>query len=136
MKIEQKWEKTFRGEAFLLYLDGQSEVVIFRTDHALSTMIKCEIFLCDGNFPTVPGSFMQIFRIHAIVQGCKIPMAWAFWVANQSTIMEYCLLFSEQNLLKIPQQRFRLWIHLSNMLKNNELEESPFRFGSLPKTVF
>ena len=29
LKIEGEWGKTFRGEPFLLYLDGQSEVVIF-----------------------------------------------------------------------------------------------------------
>ena len=77
--IEGEWGKTFRGEPFLLYFDRQSEVVIFCMDHALSTLKKSKIIFCDGNFRTASEPFMQIFCIHAIVQGYQIPIAWVFF---------------------------------------------------------
>ena len=78
--IEGEWGKTFRGEPFLLYFDRQSEVVIFCTDHALSTLKKSKIIFCDGNFRTASEPFMKNF-LHS--RNCtRIPNSYSmgvFW---------------------------------------------------------
>eukprot|EP00397_Hematodinium_sp_SG-2012_P045694 GEMP01051415.1.p1 GENE.GEMP01051415.1~~GEMP01051415.1.p1 ORF type:complete len:234 (+),score=37.45 GEMP01051415.1:41-742(+) len=73
-------QTTYAGADFVLWDSGLGDVqriIIFGTEESASWLQSSEHWLADGCFAVSPDVFLQLYSVHAIVEGCAIPCVYA-----------------------------------------------------------
>ena len=75
--IPVEYTTTNAGDPFLRYDSGdQDRILIFASDERLALLENNNDWFIDGTFDAVPLIYLQLFTIHAIIQGKVIPCAY------------------------------------------------------------
>lgn len=80
VEIPEEFQKTFRGDSFLLYDSGnedQNRIIIFGTNNNLSLLKEFCDWSVDGTFKVAPIFFYQVYTIHCLVDRKAVPMIYA-----------------------------------------------------------
>ena len=75
--LPDSYRQTSNGENFLLYDSGDEDrILVFGTTEGLQLLGTNEHWFMDGTFKTVPPLFVQLYTIHALVEGRVIPAVY------------------------------------------------------------
>lgn len=78
---------------FLLYdnynpNDNQDRMLIFSTEKNLQILNENRNWLCDGTFDAAPAIFKQLFTVHVIKNGKKLPLVYALLTNKLETYIK------------------------------------------------
>lgn len=77
IELDGPWTKTRAGEDFILANDGTLDrIILFGTDSNLRHLCNAEKIFCDGTFYSSPQQFLQIYTLHANVEGQMFPLIY------------------------------------------------------------
>lgn len=77
LEIPEPFKLTQKGEMFLLHDSGGQDserFLVYATQENLNLLAECKHWLADGTFKCVPSIFLQMYTIHAIINGKTIPL--------------------------------------------------------------
>lgn len=78
--IDEKLQKTSRGEMFLLWDSGSNDanrIIMFGTRNNIDILQEFRHWCVDGTFKVAPKFFCQMFTIHSLVDGKAVPLIYA-----------------------------------------------------------
>ncbi|CAF1028088.1 unnamed protein product [Brachionus calyciflorus] len=102
--IPEPLQFTIKGENFLLYDSGNMDYerfFIFGTRKNLEIFENNHIF-CDGTFKVCPKLFVQLYTMHALVEGCPVPVLYVLLPRKNQAIYEKMLFVIKSFLSKDP----------------------------------
>lgn len=97
--------KTGDGQDFLLLNDANQNLVIFSCYNNLSALCNAEMIFVDGTFKCSSKFFLQLFTIHAIINGYYVPLV--FCLINNKLSETYEHLF--RAVIDKCRQRNLVW---------------------------
>jgi hypothetical protein len=77
--INENLKLTIGGNLFLMYDSGfmdENRIVIFSTNLLLEILGGAETWLGDGTFRIAPREFLQVYTLHCMYFGVRIPTAF------------------------------------------------------------
>ena len=76
--IDEKYKKTYKGEAFLLGESGEGNerIFLFSTPKNMKILSKHKSWMGDGTFAVLPLIFFQLYTILVCINNISIPLAF------------------------------------------------------------
>jgi len=69
---------TAENENFLLVNDRENNIILFSCDKNISVLITLKTIYVDGTFQYCAKHFLQMFRIHGLINDHYIPLVFFF----------------------------------------------------------
>ncbi|XP_034944394.1 uncharacterized protein [Chelonus insularis] len=78
LQLLDEYKKTYNNELFLLHDSGgdRNRFLVFTTVKNLNFLTKCEQWLSDGTFKSVPNIFSQLYTIHGYMSSKSVPLVY------------------------------------------------------------
>ncbi len=77
LNIPENLAQTISGKNFLLFHLRSEGIICFGTEDNLKLLCGSEEMYLDGTFNVSPALFLQLFTIHAFIQGKQFPLIYA-----------------------------------------------------------
>jgi hypothetical protein len=86
--LQKREISTNKGEAFVLDIDHERNIVILGTKTGLEFLAECSTWYMDGTFQHCPKFFYQLFTVHGLQNGIYVPVVFTLLPSKSRSVYE------------------------------------------------